>query len=67
MYNFRINREATKILSSFIQLMLLFSGIEVSPGPGTYPFRHCNKLVRYGRSIACDSCDINGTIKSVLK
>ena len=47
--------------SYHILLSLLLSGqIESNPGPRSpkYPCGECNKAVRWGKSIACDQCDV---------
>ena len=47
--------------SYHVLLSLLLSGqIESNPGPRSpkYPCGECNKAVRWGKSIACDQCDV---------
>ena len=56
-YGFKLTRRHSKF---HILLGLLLGGqVEFNPGPRTpkYPCGECSKAVRWGKSIACDTCD----------
>ena len=56
-YGFKISRYPSRF---HVLLALLLSGqVESNPGPKSpkFPCGECSKAVRWGKSIACDTCD----------